>query len=810
MNPFLPLLLAAAAAAPADSVDILTYVTPADAGRSGLRIAWRPTQADPWTPLTSGEGVVKCDFGAWGAQKAIYRPQLSFADGRWTATWDLDPTRPGRSTASSADLVEWTVQHYYTPADNSLYPEPEYMAVVAGDTVKGVVTRAPRTDIDLYVSRRDHYNRRLARSADRLADDSLRFASLRPFKVDIKVDTKSAKSVSDMLMGVFFEDLNYAADGGLYGELVQNRDFEYSSADWSRNPQWGPLFSWSLDGSDDTVWTVMTDSPIHPNNPHYIDIKAGSRATSLVNAGYDGIPVRRDSTYILSLFVRIPDAVHEIGASLVTPSGKTLASTCILPPKDGDWHRMEATLRPDADADSARLKITLTAGSHAQLDMVSLFPRHTFRGRRNGLRADLAETIAALRPRFVRFPGGCLVHGDGVDNIYHWKETVGPLEARKGAPNIWRYHQSRGLGYYEFFQFCEDMGAEPLPVVAAGVPCQNSNKVPAHHSHSLVTTYGQQCGIPMEEMGAYIQDILDLVEWANGDSTTTWGRLRAEAGHPEPFNLKYLGVGNEDLISPVFEERYRMICDSLRKYHPEIKIVGTAGPWVQGSDYTAGWRLAEQMNLPVVDEHNYNSPGWFMDNVDFYDSYPRTRSAVYLGEYACHISGRKSTLETALCTALFLTGVERNSDIVRMTSYAPLLARHGHTQWNPDLIYFDGVNVYPTVDYEVQRLFGNAAGDTYIPSSVTTDSANPEADRRLGVSVMRSEPTGATYIKVVNLLPVEITASIDYPVGKKAKITRSLLTGAIDSRTARPVTDTVSSIAEATYPPYSLTVYTIE
>jgi alpha-L-arabinofuranosidase len=260
------------------------------------------------------------------------------------------------------------------------------------------------------------------------------------------------------------------------------------------------------------------------------------------------------------------------------------------------------------------------------LDMVSLFPKKTFKNRKNGLRPDLAETVAAIRPRFIRFPGGCVAHGDGLDNIYRWKNTIGPLEARKPQPNIWRYHQSAGLGYFEYFQYCEDIGAQPLPVLAAGVPCQNSGIGP--------NGGGQQGGIPMSEMDEYVQEILDLVEWANGAANSKWGKLRAEAGHPAPFNLKYIGIGNEDLISDVFEDRFTMIYKAIRQKHPEITVIGTAGPFHEGADYRQGWALATKLQVPLVDEHYYEEPGWFINNQDYYDHYDRNKAKVYLGEYA--------------------------------------------------------------------------------------------------------------------------------------------------------------------------------
>ena len=436
--------------------------------------------------------------------------------------------------------------------------------------------------------------------------------------------------------------------------------------------------------------------------------------------------------------------------------------------------------------------------------MVSLFPVNTFKGRRNGLRADLAQVIADLHPRFVRFPGGCVAHGNGLHNMYRWKNTIGPLEARVPQPNIWNYHQTAGLGYFEYFQFCEDIGAEPLPVVPAGVPCQNS-------SHGGA---GQQGGIPLCEMDDYIQEVLDLIEWANGDVKTTWGRKRAEAGHPKPFNLKYLGVGNEDLISDVFEERFTMIFKAVKEKYPEIVVIGTAGPFNEGSDYTEGWRIGTELGVPMLDEHYYQSPGWFMNNQDFYDRYDRNKSKVYLGEYAAHIPGRQNNIETALAEAIYLTALERNADIVQFSSYAPLLAKEGHTNWNPDLIYFNNTEIKPTVGYYVQQLFGQHAGDRYYPSLLTLSNPDEAVRKRVGASVVTDSRSGDVIVKLVNILPVSTKTTVNLtglnvPEGDASV---SVLQGRPDDRNAKPSTSTlrVGNSFPVELPAYSLTVIRIK
>ena len=450
------------------------------------------------------------------------------------------------------------------------------------------------------------------------------------------------------------------------------------------------------------------------------------------------------------------------------------------------------------------LEIIPQSSGTVKLDMISLFPQMTFKGRKNGLRADLAQTIADIHPRFIRFPGGCVAHGDGISNIYHWKNTVGPLESRKPQKNLWGYHQTVGLGYFEYFQYCEDIGAAPLPVIAAGVPCQNSATGGA----------GQQGGIPMCDMVDYVQEVLDLIEWANGDATTKWGKVRAEAGHPQPFNLKYIGIGNEDLINDIFEERFTMIFNAVKEKYPEITVIGTVGPSFEGTDYVEGWKIATKLNVPMVDEHYYQTPGWFIYNQDYYDKYDRSKPKVYLGEYASHLPGRVTNIETALSEALYLTACERNGDVVSMTSYAPLLAKEGHTQWNPDLIYFNNSEVKPTVDYFVQQLYGQNSGDTYLASEVRISDKTEPVQKRVAVSSVRDSKTGDLIVKLVNMLPVDVNANVILNAidDIHAQATQTILTGLPTDRNARPATKPISVSNEFPYtmPAYSFTVIRIK
>jgi alpha-L-arabinofuranosidase len=392
-----------------------------------------------------------------------------------------------------------------------------------------------------------------------------------------------------------------------------------------------------------------------------------------------------------------------------------------------------------------------------------------------------------------------------LDNIYRWKNSIGKLEERKPDFNLWGYHQTMGLGYYEYFQFCEDIGAEPLPVLAAGVPCQNSS----HHHQTGIA--GQQGGIPLNEMDAYIQDILDLIEWANADKNTTWGKLRAAAGHPAPFNLKYIGIGNEDLISEVFKERFAMIYKAIKAKYPAITVIGTVGPFYEGSDYRFGWDFASKLEVPMVDEHYYVPPAWLINNQDFYDKYDRKKSKVYLGEYAAHVRGRPNNMETALAEALYLCSLERNGDVVEMTSYAPLLAKEGHTQWNPDMIYFNNSEIKLTPGYEIQKMFGNNAGEEYIESSVTVDHGNADVQKRIAKSVVRDAKTGDLIIKLVNLLPVEATVDVKDLNLSNCNIEKTVLQGNPDEKNVKPVTTTdVVLNNKLVLPKYSFTVLRIK
>ena len=783
-----------------DSVSLFAYATRGDDGRSGLRFAWS-MDGKHWFEIGRNYGYLRCDYGRWGSQKKMFDPNLKqLPGGEWLCIWKLND-HDGYGQARSKDLIYWEAQQY--PRTTSDFEGTRVKAKIAGHEETGTVSQVPWSVVDGLTRTYERNQYRNSLYGERPVQDKERFAGLKPIKATVTAQPEETKEISDLLMGIFFEDINYSADGGLYAELIQNRDFEYDPSDREGDKNWNSTHSWKLEGENAT-FTISTSDPIHPNNPHYAVLKTNQPGAALTNTGFDGIALKAGEKYDFSLFARIPEGSKsgKLLVRLVDADGTVQGETTVTV-SSRSWKTYKAVLTAKTSADT-RLELRPQSAGEIELDMISLFPQNTFKGRKNGLRPDLAQTLADMHPRFVRFPGGCVAHGDGLKNIYQWKNTIGPLEARKPARNLWGYHQSMGLGYYEYFQFCEDIGAEPLPVLAAGVPCQNS----ACHGD---LRGGQQGGIPMSEMGAYIQDILDLIEWANGDARKTkWGKIRAESGHPKPFNLKYIGIGNEDLITDVFEERFTMIYLAIKEKYPEMIVVGTVGPFNEGTDYVEGWKLADKLGVPMVDEHYYQSPGWFLHNQDFYDKYDRSKKTkVYLGEYATHISGRRANMETALTEALYLAALERNGDVVHMTSYAPLLAKDGRTQWNPDLIYFNNREVRPTTGYYVQKLYGQHAGDHYIPSQVNLDNQDSRVKLRVGSSIVRDSKTGDVIVKLVNLLPVSIETDVRLPGmdGIQSSATRTVLAGAPEA-TPLPVTDTIEAGTsfKQELPAYSFTV----
>ena len=606
---------------------------------------------------------------------------------------------------------------------------------------------------------------------------------------------KGGKVISNELIGIFFEDISSSADGGLYAELVQNGSFEYSPAE---RDGWGAGTAWKQTRPGHSLGTlqVRMDNGIHPNNPTYMRLivertrefhdYTGWKGFGLQNDGFDGISVKAGAQYDFSVFMRNVDAAaKDVRIVLAEPQGwgkdPKLLAEATLQVNDGSWKKYEAVLTPNADCKNAMLQLLVLNTGALDIDMVSLMPEDTYKG--HGLRKDLAQALADLHPKFMRFPGGCVVHGggDGFWDTYRWKTTIGPKEQRRGLKNTWGYHQSMGLGYYEYFQFCEDLQMEPLPILPCGVSCQGTNG-----GWNMWPTQAQDV-VPMSEMDEWVQDALDLIEWANGDQTTKWGRIRAEQGHPAPFNLKYLGIGNEEKISPEFAERFKYMYEKIQKAHPEIVIVGTAGPGSHpgNPDYENGWKLADELGMPIIDEHYYEPNAYFLSSRQ-YDSYPRDRKTkVYLGEYA----SKDKKLIDALAEGLYLLHVERNGDVVCMTSYAPLFARKNATNWNPDLIYFDNERPFLTCSYYVQQLFGLSSGDRYYGDCVTIE--NPDcATRWNGLpegqnggnlqdqSVVLNTKTRKLYVKLCNAGGEAKTVRVNLSrFGLKKMATKTVLSG---------------------------------
>lgn len=631
-----------------------------------------------------------------------------------------------------------------------------------------------------------------------------------------KTQAPESKKISNELIGIFFEDISSSADGGLYAELVQNGSFEFSPAE---HDGWGPGTAWRMmrPGHATGYIEPRTDSPLNDRNPHYMRIVCerathyydykGLAGVGIRNEGFDGINVEAGKSLDFSVFLRVPKGKMPVKVRLTGRRDTVLAEAAIE--ADGQWKQYKATLTSGTSVPAAQLQIVATEVGELDVDMVSLMPQDTYKG--HGLRKDMAEALAALHPKFVRFPGGCVVHGggDGFWATYHWKNTVGPKEQRIGTKNPWGYHQSMGLGYYEYFQWCEDMGAQPLPILPVGVSCQGAGGGWGMRGQAQTVK-------PMSEMDQWAQDALDLIEWANGDASTKWGAVRAAAGHPKPFGLKYLGLGNEEKITPEFRERFEYIFNKIKAKHPEIVVVGTAGPGSHkgNPDYDNGWKIAEQTGLPIIDEHYYERREYFYDNQANYDKYPRDRKTkVYLGEYAA----KDKKMADALAEGLYLTGIERNGDVVVMTSYAPLLAKKNHLSWNPDLIYFDNQRIYLTASYYVQQMFGQSSGDTYYAGVAKFG----RTDKMLGTSCVKNTKKGELYIKVINATGKAETADIDLSsfriAGKTAAVSTLAAESAdaennFDAQPIKPVASTLKAAKKMTVEakPYSCTMLTLK
>ncbi len=501
------------------------------------------------------------------------------------------------------------------------------------------------------------------------------------------------KNLGD-LYGLFFEDINHAADGGLYAELVQNRSFEFDKID---RHDYHPLMAWEK--SDDVQWEVCDEAPIHPDNKHYLKVDSKDKGY-ILNLGFNtGIVIEAGNKYDFSIFARNvandeEENVKRIKISVVNEEKLVNTKVQEIEIVSKEWTKYEAVLEGTNTTYSGRLMIEFEEGQY-EIDMVSLFPQDTFMGRKGGLRKDIAEALKEMKPKFMRFPGGCLTHDGSLNDqdrnsMYRWKRTLGKVEERPSWRNNWGYNQTLGLGYYEYFCFSEDIGAEPLPVVPGGF---NPHK-------------GE--GVPVDELGPWIEETLDLIEFANGDVDTKMGAIRAEMGHPKPFNLKYIGVGNEE-IGDGFFERYPYFHNAIREKYPDITIINTAGPFAVGEGYDAGWTSAKKYGSDMVDEHYYSSPEWFLANMHHYEDFDENGPKVFLGEYASW----GNTYYNAIVEAAYMTHLER-SKAVALACYAPMLANVDYVNWKPDMLWFNNHMIMKTANYHVQKMFMESQGTSAV------------------------------------------------------------------------------------------------
>lgn len=572
-----------------------------------------------------------------------------------------------------------------------------------------------------------------------IAASSLLGAYAQPHTFDVNTK-KVGAAVQPTMYGIFFEDINYAADGGLYGELVKNRSFEIPDA----------LMGWKAFGK----FEVKNDGPFE-RCPHYVVLNYSGHndtATGLQNEGYFGIGIEKDEEYRFSVWAKTVSGDANVEVSLVdesTMEEHQEFATAELKVSGNEWKKYELILKSPKTVQKANLRLLLKGKNGVALEHVSLFPKHTFKDRENGMRRDLAQALYDLHPGVFRFPGGCIVEGSSLDQRYQWKNSIGPVENRPLNGNRWLstfnyrlfpdYYQSYGLGFYEYFILSEDIGAEPLPVLNVGMACQfqNQNDPSAH--------------VAVKDLQPYIQDCLDLIEFANGDVNTTWGKKRAEMGHPAPFNLKFLAVGNEQW-DDLYYERLRPFVKAIKAKYPNIKLIGTSGPDSEGEMFEKGWKAMKELKADLVDEHFYRDEHWFLSHGLRYEGYDRKGPKVFAGEYACHGKGKKwNHFETSLYEAAFMTDLERNADVVDMATYAPLFAHVDGWQWRPDMIWYDNTRMFKSVSYYVQQMYACNKGTNVLPLTMNGKSvAGQEGQDGLFASAVVDKKKGEIIVKVAN------------------------------------------------------------
>ncbi len=554
--------------------------------------------------------------------------------------------------------------------------------------------------------------------------------------------TTPIASIQPTMYGIFFEDINFAADGGLYAEMVKNRSFEFTL----------PMMGWQQPNSD--RWsnnansgfaTVLHESD-KESNAKYVEIKVNApKGYRLINEGFRGMGFKEGLRYDFSMMGKKIEGATAVHVELIDTSGQVLASDKIAIDSD-DWTEYELSLVPSRTEMKGQLNLRFEGVGVVHLDMISLFPSDTWMNREKGLRADLVQLLADMDPGFLRFPGGCIVEGRTLARRYQWKKTVGDIEDRASLVNRWNtefahrptpdYYQSFGLGFFEYFQLSEDLGAEPLPILSCGMACQfNTGEL-----------------VPMDELDPYVQDALDLIEFANGDTDAPWGQIRADMGHPEPFDMKYIGIGNEQW-GEEYIKRYEVFERAIKAQYPDMIIVSGSGPFPDGEMFDYGMSELSQRQAEIVDEHYYRTPEWFRENADRYDDYDREGPIIFAGEYAAQSVAiaspdNKNNWECALSEAAYMTGLERNADVVQLTSYAPLMAHADGWQWTPDLIWFNNLEAYGTPSYYVQKLFSTNRGSHVL--FITDNGKNIIGQDDIYATAAKDESAGELIVKVVN------------------------------------------------------------
>ena len=557
--------------------------------------------------------------------------------------------------------------------------------------------------------------------------------------VVVNVDKPKAE-IKPTMWGIFFEDINFAADGGIYAEMVKNRSFEF----------YRPRTGWKVDvtSKDSSHFVIINRGLLNETNPRFarVTLKEGTGKFGITNSGFRGMGVKKDLKYNFSIMASLPvESNVNLRIELLSEKGEKLGEATIAL-KGKEWKKYESSFVSSKTDLRASLRIWFEGTGLVDFDMVSLFPGDTWKGRPNGLRSDLVQLLADLKPGFIRFPGGCIVEGFDLSNRYQWKKTIGPVDERQLMINRWNtefkhkpapdYYQSFGLGFYEYFLLAEDIGAEPLPILNCGMACQfNTAEV-----------------VPLEQMDPYIQDALDLIEFANGTSESKWGKVRTQMGHPAPFNMKYLGIGNEQW-GPQYIERYSLFEKVIKAKYPEIFLVSGTGPQPDDELFKYAAGVLKSLKPALVDEHYYRPPKWFRENASRYDNYDRSSYKIFAGEFAAQSvyttsPDNKNNWECALSEAAFMTGLERNADIVNMVSYAPLFAHVDGWQWSPDLIWFNNLTSYGTTNYYVQKLFSNNRGTDLL--NISQNNSPLTGQDGIYASAVLDKKSGEVVLKIVN------------------------------------------------------------